>query len=153
MRTAVRQIVADDETGEVESAAILGQFGEVPEDHAEQVSGGRPSSSAGTCRGRMVGSRREEARRRVTGAGLNAWPPHVLTATVLHILDDDLRYDLAAIGQNDLGGLQSDRQIDLHPCSNVEFNQQRRPKFHRAGRVVVGGMIFNLIEIASKALR
>ncbi len=37
--TAALRIVADDETGELESVAILGQFGEVPEDFAEQVSG------------------------------------------------------------------------------------------------------------------
>ena len=37
---AALRIVADDETGELESVAILGQFGEVPEDFAEQVSGG-----------------------------------------------------------------------------------------------------------------
>ncbi len=37
---AALRIVADDETGELESATILGQFGEVPEDFAEQVSGG-----------------------------------------------------------------------------------------------------------------
>ncbi len=33
--TAAIQIVADDETGELETAAILGQFGEVPDDFAE----------------------------------------------------------------------------------------------------------------------
>jgi len=38
--TAALRIVADDETGELESVAILSQFGEVPEDFAEQVSGG-----------------------------------------------------------------------------------------------------------------
>lgn len=38
--TAALCIVADDATGELESATILGQFGEVPEDFAEQVSGG-----------------------------------------------------------------------------------------------------------------
>jgi hypothetical protein len=38
--TAVLRIVADGETGELESATILGQFGEVPEDFAEPVSGG-----------------------------------------------------------------------------------------------------------------
>ncbi|WP_203159389.1 hypothetical protein [Methylobacterium aquaticum] len=38
--TAALRIVADDETGELESATILEQFGEVPEDFAEQVSGG-----------------------------------------------------------------------------------------------------------------
>ncbi|WP_253368451.1 MULTISPECIES: hypothetical protein [Methylorubrum] len=32
--TTVLQIVADDETGEFESATILGQFGEVPDDFA-----------------------------------------------------------------------------------------------------------------------
>ncbi|WHQ72504.1 hypothetical protein [Methylorubrum extorquens] len=35
--TAALQIVADDETGELESAAILGQFGEVPDDFAESL--------------------------------------------------------------------------------------------------------------------
>lgn len=35
--TAALRIVADDETGELESATILGQFGEVPEDFAEIV--------------------------------------------------------------------------------------------------------------------
>ncbi|MGU3539948.1 hypothetical protein [Methylobacterium sp. A54F] len=38
--TAAIRIVADDETGELESAAILGQFGEVPEDFAEMLQGG-----------------------------------------------------------------------------------------------------------------
>ncbi|UHC16086.1 hypothetical protein LRS73_27015 [Methylobacterium currus] len=38
--TAALRIVADDQTGELESVAILGQFGEVPEEFAEQVSGG-----------------------------------------------------------------------------------------------------------------
>lgn len=37
---AALRIVADDETGDLESATILGQFGEVPGDFAEQVSGG-----------------------------------------------------------------------------------------------------------------
>ena len=37
---AALRIVADDETGELDSVAILGQFGEVPQDFAEQVSGG-----------------------------------------------------------------------------------------------------------------
>jgi hypothetical protein len=37
---AALKIVADDETGELESVAILGQFGEVPEDFAEQLQGG-----------------------------------------------------------------------------------------------------------------
>lgn len=37
---AALRVVADDETVELESVAILGQFGEVPEDFAEQVSGG-----------------------------------------------------------------------------------------------------------------
>jgi hypothetical protein len=37
---AALRIVADDETGEFESVAILGQFGEVPENFEEQVSGG-----------------------------------------------------------------------------------------------------------------
>ncbi|UYW24863.1 hypothetical protein OKC48_16450 [Methylorubrum extorquens] len=35
--TAALQIVADDETGELESATILGQFGEVPDDFAESL--------------------------------------------------------------------------------------------------------------------
>ncbi|GJD99883.1 hypothetical protein [Methylobacterium isbiliense] len=34
------RIVADDETGELESVAILGQFGEVPDDFAESLQGG-----------------------------------------------------------------------------------------------------------------
>ena len=33
--TAAIQVVADDETGELESATILGQFGEIPDDFAE----------------------------------------------------------------------------------------------------------------------
>ncbi|RVU14286.1 hypothetical protein [Methylobacterium oryzihabitans] len=37
---AALKIVADDETGELDSVTILGQFGEVPEDFAEQVRGG-----------------------------------------------------------------------------------------------------------------
>ncbi|MGU3538907.1 hypothetical protein [Methylobacterium sp. A54F] len=37
---AAIRIVADDETGEVESAAILGQFGEIPDDFAELLQGG-----------------------------------------------------------------------------------------------------------------
>ena len=37
---AALRIVADDETGELESATILGQWGEVPDDFAEQVRGG-----------------------------------------------------------------------------------------------------------------
>jgi hypothetical protein len=35
--TAALQIVADDETGELESATILGQFGDVPDDFAESL--------------------------------------------------------------------------------------------------------------------
>ena len=35
--TAALQIVADDETGELESATILGQHGEVPDDFAESL--------------------------------------------------------------------------------------------------------------------
>ncbi|MGW5960655.1 hypothetical protein [Methylorubrum thiocyanatum] len=35
--TAAIQIVADDETGELESATILGRFGEVPDDFAETL--------------------------------------------------------------------------------------------------------------------
>lgn len=38
--TAALKVVADDETGEVESVAILGQFGEVPDDFAESLPGG-----------------------------------------------------------------------------------------------------------------
>ncbi|GJE61524.1 hypothetical protein [Methylobacterium trifolii] len=37
---AALKIVADDETGELERATILGQFGEVPEDFAESLQGG-----------------------------------------------------------------------------------------------------------------
>ncbi|ACL58797.1 hypothetical protein [Methylobacterium nodulans] len=37
---AALQIRADNETGELESVVILGQFGEVPEDFAEQLAGG-----------------------------------------------------------------------------------------------------------------
>lgn len=37
---AALKIVADDETGEVEAATILGQWGEVPDDFAEQIRGG-----------------------------------------------------------------------------------------------------------------
>ena len=37
---AALRIVADDETGEVESAAILASFGEVPDDFAEGLTGG-----------------------------------------------------------------------------------------------------------------
>ncbi|MGE7154639.1 hypothetical protein ACQKJ1_12945 [Methylorubrum rhodesianum] len=35
--TAAIQIVADDETSELESATILGQYGEVPDDFAESL--------------------------------------------------------------------------------------------------------------------
>ena len=38
--TAAFKIVADDETGELESATILGQWGEVPDDFAESLKGG-----------------------------------------------------------------------------------------------------------------
>ncbi|GEP12421.1 hypothetical protein [Methylobacterium gnaphalii] len=38
--TAAIRIMADDETGELESATILGQFGEVPDDFAESLQGG-----------------------------------------------------------------------------------------------------------------
>ncbi|KQP67648.1 hypothetical protein [Methylobacterium sp. Leaf112] len=38
--TAAIRVVADDETGELEAATILGQFGEVPEDFAEGLQGG-----------------------------------------------------------------------------------------------------------------
>ena len=37
---AALKIVADDETGELEGATILGQWGEVPEDFAESLRGG-----------------------------------------------------------------------------------------------------------------
>lgn len=35
--TAAIQIVADDEAGEIMSAAILGQYGEAPDDFAESL--------------------------------------------------------------------------------------------------------------------
>ena len=35
--TAAIQIVADDETGELESATILGRFGDVPDDFADTL--------------------------------------------------------------------------------------------------------------------
>jgi hypothetical protein len=35
--TAAIKVVADDETGELEEATILGQFGEVPDDFAESL--------------------------------------------------------------------------------------------------------------------
>ena len=38
--TAALKIVADDETGELEAATILGQWGEVPDDFAESLQGG-----------------------------------------------------------------------------------------------------------------
>ena len=38
--TAAIKVIADDETGELESATILGQFGEVPDDFAESLQGG-----------------------------------------------------------------------------------------------------------------
>ena len=38
--TAALKVVADDETGDLESVTILGQFGEVPEDFAESLQGG-----------------------------------------------------------------------------------------------------------------
>ncbi|WP_018260004.1 hypothetical protein [Methylobacterium sp. WSM2598] len=37
---AALKIVADNETGELESVTLLGQFGEVPEDFAESLQGG-----------------------------------------------------------------------------------------------------------------
>lgn len=37
---AALKIVADDETGELESATILGQWGEIPADFAETLQGG-----------------------------------------------------------------------------------------------------------------
>lgn len=36
---AAVKVVADDETGELETATILGQWGEVPEDFAESLQG------------------------------------------------------------------------------------------------------------------
>ena len=38
--TAALKVVADDETGELESATILAQFGEVPDDFSESLTGG-----------------------------------------------------------------------------------------------------------------
>jgi hypothetical protein len=38
--TAAIRVVADDETGELESATILGWFGEIPDDFAESLQGG-----------------------------------------------------------------------------------------------------------------
>ncbi|GLS45565.1 hypothetical protein [Methylobacterium brachythecii] len=38
--TAAIRVMADDETGELESVTILGQFGEVPDDFAESLQGG-----------------------------------------------------------------------------------------------------------------
>jgi hypothetical protein len=35
--SAALQIVVDDETGELESATILGQFGEMPDDFADSL--------------------------------------------------------------------------------------------------------------------
>lgn len=35
--TAAIKVVADDETGELEAATILGQFGEIPDDFAESL--------------------------------------------------------------------------------------------------------------------
>ena len=37
--SAALRVVADDETGELESVAILGMFGEVPDDFAERMQG------------------------------------------------------------------------------------------------------------------
>ncbi|WP_026597291.1 hypothetical protein [Methylobacterium sp. 77] len=37
--TAAMKVMADDETGELESVAILGQFGEIPDDFAESLQG------------------------------------------------------------------------------------------------------------------
>ncbi len=37
--TAALRIVADEETGELESATILGQWGEVPDDFADSLRG------------------------------------------------------------------------------------------------------------------
>ena len=38
--TMALKIVADDETGEVESVTVLGQFGEVPDDFVDGLRGG-----------------------------------------------------------------------------------------------------------------
>ena len=38
--TAALKIVADDETGELESATVLGSFGDVPDDFVEGLAGG-----------------------------------------------------------------------------------------------------------------
>ena len=38
--TAAIKLIADDETGELENATIIEQFGEVPEDFAESLQGG-----------------------------------------------------------------------------------------------------------------
>ncbi|MBX9933083.1 MAG: hypothetical protein K2Y56_16350 [Methylobacterium sp.] len=38
--TAALKVVADDETGELEGVTILGQFGEIPDDFAENLQGG-----------------------------------------------------------------------------------------------------------------
>ena len=37
---AALRIVADDETGELESATILGRWGDIPDDFAESLQGG-----------------------------------------------------------------------------------------------------------------
>ena len=37
---AALTVVADDETGELESAAILAHFGDIPDDFAESLQGG-----------------------------------------------------------------------------------------------------------------
>ncbi|GLS44458.1 hypothetical protein [Methylobacterium brachythecii] len=37
--TAAIRVMADDKTGELESATILGQFGDVPDDFAENLAG------------------------------------------------------------------------------------------------------------------
>lgn len=38
--TAALKLVTDDETAELESATILGRFGEIPEDFSESLQGG-----------------------------------------------------------------------------------------------------------------
>ena len=38
--TAAVMVTADDETGEVSDAAILGQYGDVPDDFLDQIKGG-----------------------------------------------------------------------------------------------------------------
>ncbi|MGX9981064.1 hypothetical protein ACN9MF_12755 [Methylobacterium fujisawaense] len=63
---AALKMVADDETGELEGVTILGQWGEIPDDFAESLQGGRQSAQ-----------RREQAARRPGGQRL-AGPGHKL---------------------------------------------------------------------------